>query len=545
MLLAPLPLPSGLAALLATLSPAAHLLRLTDGLLDLRDLAYFLGGSVLGLLWAIRLYALRRGPVRTPHLFPLAVLALLLTIHGLLTPLSLDLTTDRRHTLGPASRTLLSRIVYPLTITYYTSRRLAAVSPTPSEVEDLLRLYTRANPRIRVKIETVDERRMEVEDLGIVPQQIQITEAGEIRYLTVYSGLTLTYLDRIWTLPVVYSADRLEYELACGLRALIEDRRPVVGILARTTGESYQTTYRNLVGVAARTFGVRAVDPASTSLDEIDLLLVIDDGRLTEEDIRFVLTAKEAGIPLMLCVDAVRVDPDAGFRAGRVEGSPLLALLEGWGVELEPALVAQRPGLLLPVVEEGESSSVRTLHPYPLWWEVPLPGMPHPITSVLRSLHLYWASPLTLTEAWRPLLLSSPEAWLVTDPLTASPTSGRVTAPPSGARRGPFVLAAVTEGPPRVLVLGDAEAGSDLVEFTHAVGNLDFFLASFHWLLGQEDMLTLVTRTRTVPLLDLPEEPERARIVLHVLDALAVGVVPGLLLLLSFVLALRRPHAED
>jgi ABC-type uncharacterized transport system involved in gliding motility auxiliary subunit len=88
----------------------------------------------------------------------------------------LDMTRNKAYTISAVSRNLHSEITDPVTITYYVSDKLRAISPMPGEIEDMLRefaAFSKGKIRLAVRDPVKAQIAEQAEAAGILPQQIQ------------------------------------------------------------------------------------------------------------------------------------------------------------------------------------------------------------------------------------------------------------------------------------------------------------------------------------------------------------------------------------
>jgi len=150
-----------------------------------------------------------RKQVSTTSLLILAVIALGLLVSRRLW-FRLDLTKGKAYTISAVSRNLHNEIQDRIRITYYLSDKLKAIHPIPGEIEDLLREYagySRGKIQLAVKDPAKAKLADMVEQLGILPQQIQTVEQDQASVITVYTGIVIEYLDQMEVMPVVFSLD--------------------------------------------------------------------------------------------------------------------------------------------------------------------------------------------------------------------------------------------------------------------------------------------------------------------------------------------------
>ena len=183
------------------------------GVVDLRDLVYYLSLTVLFLaLNVLSLDAKRwsRGPQtagyrRQVWLTIALVLANLLILNLWLFPMSTlraDLTADDKYSLTPVTRDLVGNLQEPLLIRAYISERThPLLAPLVPEIRDMLREYEIASDG-RIEAEVVDPRddqELEVEAnqvYAIQPTPFRISDVYETSVINSYFDILVRYGDQ-------------------------------------------------------------------------------------------------------------------------------------------------------------------------------------------------------------------------------------------------------------------------------------------------------------------------------------------------------------
>ncbi|MEM5948085.1 Gldg family protein [Spirochaetia bacterium 38H-sp] len=531
-------LPPSLSSLLRFFSPTIRFLRLADAYVALADVMWFFLLSLAFLLFLHLYTEKKRGTRINARSFSvqLLVFLILLLAHSSATSLFFDLSHKRRHTLADVTHALLRKISAPLYIDYYYSDFLETQSPVPEEILSHLRLYTRYSNQVVLRTRKLSGRDEDAERLGIVPQQVESSSASSISYSTVYSGISISYLDKVWVIPVAYEQRLLQYQIASALDALLTGKRPVVGVFTRETGDDYKKSYVSMVGFLARGFDVVAVGPDRDK--DFDILIVVDRGSMSDTDVSFIASAIKNNKSVLFAVDSIDIDPQDYFAVKDASDSPLMTFLGHLGIKAENKLIALPPGLNIPLLEEGESSSVSRLVEYPLWLDIKYAQADLPWAKWFSGLHLYWSSPLRLTsKAWKPALVTPPAYSIGMD---KSILPGAI-ASPYGERDISYVVSAVyqSDNGQRMLIVSDADFLSDLSAFTSAHENMDFLLSACTWLAGKDKIIPLVVRDSSVEKLKISSSEERAQIFIFLFNGINIFFIPFILLVIATVIYVR------
>ena len=555
-----LPLPAWLAGVLQALSLDSHFESFRKGLLDTRDALYFLALTIGFLAFASRsLYLRRFGTAASPDkrreqllLGLLAACLALLLADSSRFYVRLDLTASRAYTLSPVSRAQFARIPERVRITYYLSDTLRSLSAEPGRVIDLLQEYA-AGSRGKVSVAVRDPQKDGSADgarrFGVLPRQVQVIQANEQRTLDVFSGIVVEYLNRYTTLPAVFSQEGLEFSLSFAIRKLLAGRRLVVGVLVGRPDRSLARDYESLRSGLDRDYWLREFAPGERVPPEVDALLLLGGLKLRPAELRPVERYLRDGGKVLFAVKALEVHTEQALEAEEAGPSALLDLIESYGVRVRREMVLDTSArdYRLPQASAG-GIRWESLGRYPAWVSVRSPGVSasHPITSGFAGLDLLWPSPLQAVPVdgvrAEVLARSSPAAWLMRAPFLLDPFRLPRGVGPAA---GPQVLAVALSGvfgglPTRVVVVGDEDFASELMQFSDSLYNVLFLENAILWLTGNEDLLSIKARAPEAGRLDRVADPVLRRRLMLAVELVNVAVIPLLVALFAAVRLARR-----
>lgn len=465
----------------------------------------------------------------------------------------LDLTKNKSYTLSEVSKNLYREIPEQITITYYVSNKLVKMHPVPGEIQDLLREYanqSKGKIRLFVKDPMKAGVAVSVERLGIQPQQIQTVEQDQASVATVYTGIVIEYLDKTEVLPVVFSLDTLEYDLTSRILYLVRDSERQIGVLVANADKSWTNDYQYVDKILKNAgYKVRQLfkgDEIPQSLSGVFVFGGAED--LDDYDLYRLDYYLQNGGKILYALDGVFVDSRSNLQARPVDDTGLLRMLETYGVRLEKQLVLDKANLTIPYQSMNMSGMVQVkLVRYP-HWVVVLPqnsNSTHPITARFDGLDLFWASPLTInppagvTADW--LFTSTKEAWLMTKDMITNPDMEAIFSSEASTTKGQYTLGASLTGTfpsyfvgkpkpektgskdvlpdipsepkeGRLIVIGDSEFPTTLVQYTNSNQNLEFLVKAADWLSNDKDILAIRTRLPATARLNKISDPiARAR----------------------------------
>ncbi|HXI21664.1 MAG TPA: Gldg family protein, partial [Gemmatimonadales bacterium] len=237
-------LPPQLGLIAARLGVLSHFDNIGRGVIDLRDVVYFLSLAALFLTLAYgalmrRKLAGGQPPVRRLRLGVALLVATLVVINLLGSYITgrLDLTPGHAYTLSPATRTLVRSLPDIVTIKVFASQELPAEAGLlKRDVDDLLS-DIRAAGRGKVRVVELDPAdnpaaRREAQSLGITPVQFNVVGQGSLQVKEGYLGLVVQYADGNEAIPFVRRTDDLEYRLASAIQGLTRTSRPRIGLIS-------------------------------------------------------------------------------------------------------------------------------------------------------------------------------------------------------------------------------------------------------------------------------------------------------------------------
>ncbi len=554
-----------LGGVAARLSVMGHFENVARGVIDLRDVLYFLSTAALFLVLAIGLVSrerlsLGRGDYRRLRVGTLAVAVLVVALNllGGYVRGRLDLTRGNLYTLADGTRRIIENLNDVVTFTLFASDELPSeVQLTLRDVEDMLADFRRAGGgRLivkRVDPGDSDEARSEANGMGIPELDFNVLRDDEFEVRRGYFGLAMQYADQRETIPIIDRTDDLELRMATAVVSMTSETRPRLRFasgfgakqafempaLGQELGDRY-----SIGSVALDGDSVPPLDP-----DSIDVLVVAGP---TEPMSRLALDRLgeyvDGGGAALLLVEGTRIDPQSPMAAPVTSG--LETFLEERGVRYDGGIVFDLASS--EQVQMGRQGIFAVVRSYPLW-PILFRGADHPVTRDLSNLSVGWASALVLTDSARATPL-----WTTTDAggvqAAGSPIAPDMQSYPDEADLGVEVVAAAldfsrpeeegeedegTEDEGRMIVVADADFLDD--QFVRSSRqNLLFAANSVDWLAQDEALIGIRSKDRAPP--PLAMESDFAK------NALKWGNLAGVPLLFCIVGALRvtgrRTRAE-
>lgn len=492
--------------LLQKLSFAWHFDSFGKGILDSRNLVFYILSSIVLLLFSV-FFEYKRTERKisklTVLLFSLTFFFLFFSNERLY--FRIDFTKSQQFTVSKTSKNLIQKLSSPLRITYYRSKELKDLYPQSSDVADYLQDFCAVSKNITLSIEKADSEKLS--RLKIQGQQIQSSSETKMEYVTVYSAIVLQYLEKQTIIPFVLSTETLEYDLAQRLQQLVTENYRKLLIVAGN-GRKIEESYMYVAPLlSSRGFMPQIAELDETlsykidSLTQDDELLILGSSELTFEQSQSIENAMNKNVPIFVATSPYSVPVEDEWQISKNKNDTLLPILTKKGFAFNRSLVEDLSCFPLAMQSgEGNTAEYVTVN-YPLWISV------LPQENAKRGCTVFWASPLVLYENAKPVLETTDYAWLQTEsdsermPFLSDPFTLPKSAKAADSQNGKYILCA-TNG--KITVLSDQYfvhslmtgfiSGEKSVDFR----NFDFLSSQLLRLRGDSQIADLMEKSKTV-----------------------------------------------
>ncbi len=356
--------PAFVADFIASFSFAERFRGITQGVLDLRDVFYFLSFIALMLFLNVQILSVRLAPApmkaargsglssAATSFAAVGLVVILFLSLNLLSALELrntrfDLTENGLFTLGPSTRTVLAGIDEPITIRLYETRQFLSSAPRlqtyARRVSDLLSAY-RDVAKGMVRVDTIETQPFSAEEdqaLAMGLRGFPLSNAGEQGYF----GLVGTNsVDSVETLSFLDPAgeQQLEYDLTRLIHRLSQTKEPVVRILDGLS--MFGSPMRGqpawaIISLMRRDFDVSVLPNDVTSIPNgTNALMIVHPTQLSAAQQYAIDQYVLGGGAALVFVDPVAENsatlPGNPY-AYQAPSSDLAPLLHAWGVNMD------------------------------------------------------------------------------------------------------------------------------------------------------------------------------------------------------------------
>ena len=510
-----------LGTALSRLSVMGHFENVARGVIDLRDIVYFLSTAGLFVAMAVGLLVKQRlSEQRESYKRLRAGIAISL---GLVVVTNLlggniggrvDLTRESLYTLSPGSKETLDNLSDLVTLKLFISDELPSeLQPTLRDVRDLISDMNRAGGDNLV-VENLNpgddlDIAAEARSLGIIENEFNVLRDDEFEVRRGWFGLALLYADQQEVIPFISGTADLEFRIASAISVMTTDKRPSVAFLTGL-GALGESELPSLGRALMERYEVTSLDlsqEGDLGLDPENMDLVILAGPkepVSEKKVNEIENFISQGGGALILVDKHQISLETPTTSLVTTG--LEEFLQRQGIGVDEGLVMDYGSN--SNISMGPQGLFNVVRPYPLW-PIGLKGSLHATTRDLNGLSAGWATAITIADSvenierlWitteaggiqPPNSLIMPDALLQPDPdgfqtvTLAVAIGGGETEPTTND---------VREG--RIIVVGDV----DFLEESFiqvSPDNLIFAENAIDWLAQDEALIAIRSKTRTPP----------------------------------------------
>ena len=401
-------LPSSLSILLQDLSPMTHFSSITRGLIDLRDVLYFISIDIAFLSIT---YLNTKGKSLNSNspqyrnlrigVGSLVVLSLVFAWFGSSIQGRIDLTEDKIYSLAPSTKQIFNDLDDYLTITLYESKdHPINTALTARDVNDFLSDLDARSKYIKIKhrYPDADEKDKEESEIaGIPPVQFNVQRQGEFQVKTGYLGMTLAYANNKEVIPFIESLDGLEYKLASLTFKMLNDTKKSITFIDLPSSKTNQSM-GSFISLLAQQYEISVIDMNDiNNIKTLPDVFIIAGGNYENVDIDLILPNNKIqdlilqGVSFFVLTDTVNIDSNRMVAYPNQNSGAML--WENFGIIIKNNMLYDLVSYeTLPFgTQSGE-----VLLPYPYW--IRIPPNDSKVTGKVNSTLFPWASSIELIQ---------------------------------------------------------------------------------------------------------------------------------------------------
>ncbi|MCD6163225.1 MAG: Gldg family protein [candidate division Zixibacteria bacterium] len=463
--------------LMNSVGTANHFASIERGVLDIRDIIYFLSYTLI-FLWlnAVTVEQLMRRLADKKFIINavigLAVIFMLNVVVGGINFGRFDLTEGNIYTISPASKNILKKLKdAPITIRYYVSpkeKMPASMKNIEQDVTDLLREFEIVSDRFRFELvdPTTDvDIAKTIEEKGIQPFDTRSIEKDSFGIKRIYSAIAISYLDKpeeVIPRVIPQNLPNLEYELLSRIYRMTMTAKPRVVLMApydvsrqdprrrqmmMQMGQDVpekEDRYKSIAQVL-QTENYEVIRTEATESDPIpddfDLLLVLSPKSLSDRQRYEINKALVSGKKVIMGVQnygfSYAPQQGAGIQVSPQQYRPAMNdLLDNYGLAIADDILMDASQEVLSIPQRKTiggflQTTVETPVKLPIQIKITDQGMNQDvsITNRVSSLLYLWGSGLEYDKTklaelgldYKILIKSSPNTWTI--PFTGGPIS--------------------------------------------------------------------------------------------------------------------------
>ncbi len=418
-------LPSALSILLQDLSPITHFSSITRGLIDLRDVLYFISIDIAFL--SITYLNTRGKSLNTNSMQyrnlrigvgSLVILCLVFAWFGNSIQGRVDLTEDKVYSLAPSTKNIFDNLDDYVTITLFESKdHPINTALTARDVNDFLSDLNARSKFVRVKHRYPDTNEKDAEESGIVgipPVQFNIQRQGEFQVKTGYLGMTIAYANNKEVIPFIESLDGLEYKIASLTFKMLNDTKKTISFINLPLSKNNQTGMGSFISLLSQQYNVNIVSTDELqSIQKLPDVFIMAGGsyeNISIESIQAIQNYINQGISFLILIDTVNIDTNRMIAyQNEFSGSKYW---ENYGIIVKNNILFDLNSYeTLPF----STQSGEVLLPYPYWLRTP--PLDSKSTGKVNSILFPWTSSIELIK---PLINNIIVEPLITTSQTAS-----------------------------------------------------------------------------------------------------------------------------
>src|SRR3989344_77006 len=339
-------IPFSILPIMTNISVLTHFQSTIRGVLDVRDMLYFVSFALVFISLAfLQLSKRRYGNLKSKYKRIKLIVLLLIgntlvfSYLGSNVPGRLDLTQEKVYTLSDSTRRVLGQLENNVEITLYASGRLPSqYSPVVKDIKDVLRDY-KTGSKGKIIVKTKDpslktEDATEAASKGIQEIQFNVIGQEEFQVKTGFLGVLISVEGKEDTLPFIQQTEDLEYTLTSIINKLTAKDKKTIGFLSGH-GEKGIFDYTFLNGELTKQYESKTItmDKTNPVIDEnIDPLVIAGPTTKFEVNEKEAIKLFMLNNNVLLLIDTYSVDKQ--LSSANVLDDPFAPFLENFGIKV-------------------------------------------------------------------------------------------------------------------------------------------------------------------------------------------------------------------
>ncbi len=405
----------------------SHWENLSRGVIDIRDIIYFLSLCVFFFYGTLVSFC-KRVHMGIYKAFSITLLFGILVIFNILTStlvVRFDLTENSIYSLSKASKKVAKTLKDPVIIKAYFSKNLPEqYQASRKYLNDILHEYSAySNSKIKFKFldPSLDESiAREAMVNGIPPLKFTETGRGKFEIKQGYMGIIILYGDKKEVMPVVENISGLEYDLTTRIKKITMKEQRTIGYIGKSGIPD------NLMTNIMTRYNFTEIE-STDSLDKENITSVIVNvsEEFSEKELNILKTVAGKKIPLGIFADKYKINMES-FSAQEIDVK-INDFLSEYGLKIGKGLILDRQNQRIGVTTQQGMFTIQNIVNYPYFPLITDLDTNNPVTRDLNSISFPFISPIVIDEEKSKnyeidiLAKTSKRSWLDENPRFMSP----------------------------------------------------------------------------------------------------------------------------
>ncbi len=535
-------LPAPLSQIMNELAIINHVNNISRGVLDLRDIAYFVTVIGVALTAAVLKLSQRKFtdmPAEKRKLFIVLMLVIGVGVMANLLlysqPVRLDATADQRFSVSKGTKQLLSTLKDRVTITLYTSSNLPGpMQVTLRETTDRLKDFKRyGGDKVSIKTELTDTPQAQQEATSKGIRQVNFNQLGgnSIQIQQGNLGLEVRYGDKTEVIDFIEDAAQLEYNLSRLVAKLSREAQPKLGLLD-VTAASELAQLNEFLSAQYEVMPLTNAAEESANWAELAGVVVIDDGSgenaTSAAQLKNYLANNGSAV-----IFAEGVNVNQQTLSAQVSQSQIKKVLQEWGITIGND-IAYDLQLAQPITL-SDGGGRQYIVPYPFWFQSLVESENLPTGGIMNNVAVGWPSTITIAadkqNTVKPILVTGQYSGKQEGSFTIAPQEAAAIKEVKNQSM-PLAVASATSNQ-RVAVIADADLLNDSF-IENAAENKSFVTNLIDWV-AADPILSLIPKRESGRQVFMFVNPQQAQLVQWVNI-----IVPPLIFIVGGIIWLKR-----
>lgn len=508
-------LPFWLGNYLSKIAIFSHYESISRGLIQLKDIWYFISFSAIFLCfawWQLTRVKNSKEKIRNslPKMIILgaAVFILLTNFFSDYIPGSLDVTQNRIYTLTASTKKIISSLDENVSITVYATELPSQLQSVLQDTKDTLRDYkSQSKGKINLffkdpsKDQTIEQ---EAVNGGIQKMQFNVVEKDQFQVKNGFFGLVVKTSENQEVMPFIQDTSSLEYELTGIIKQLTNKDRKVVYFLGEGSPHDLSGDYSYFNQELTKQFDVKTL-PEGTKVpsDAASIVIQGPSQEIAQTSMDAIKQYLNKGGSALFLIDSVLISSQG---LTTIENTASLAdfLAINYGIIVDNNIVYDLKAHENISFSNGMFSYIL---PYPFWVTSKAVKTDIPFTAKIESLVLPWPSSISLnqtklgenglavtnlftTTEYASFQSSTSSSISPEQNLPSNNLSQKVLAVLAKKASQAETSQAISQATPRLIVVGDSDFLSNSV-IQQSAENLAFGLEAISWLANEDSLASI------------------------------------------------------